>query len=72
MTYDDPLFMAAKWGTLIGAEADDAPSDRDEREQWALERLRQGPPEAQLILEKMGADEDVRSAFFETFWDEAL
>ncbi len=74
MPYDDPMFIAAKWGRILGADpdcpdvADDA-AGRDEIETWALEQLEQGPEEANEIRAQIVADDEVHDAFLETLFD---
>ena len=69
MTYDDPLFMAAKWGALLGAEFYDTGEDETgvDPQAWAYDRLRSGPEEGQMIHARMMQDPDVEAAFMETF-----
>ena len=69
MTYDDPLFMAAKWGALLGAEYVDTVEDESgvDAQAWAYDQLRSGPEEGQMIHARMMEDPDVEAAFMETF-----
>lgn len=74
MTYDDPLFIAAKWGRILGADPDCPEVDEDDAgraqvEQWALEQLEQGPDEANDIRAQIAASSDVHDAFVETLFD---